>query len=615
MNIYNLSAYELPRPVEEINKDYILYGEDNDYYTYLIDHFLQSPTNNAAIRSISDLVFGNGICIEGKDKDSKEVLDLKALVSHRDLKKIILERKMLGQSAMQVIYTKKGNNRKVAKIKHFPIHTLRPEKMNAEGVIENYYYHPDWVNKKPNDVLQKIPTFGNSKELIELFIIKPYISGYSYFSPVCYSGALPYCELEREIADYLVNEVKNSFSGTKVINFNNGVPSNEQRDIISRDVKNKLTGSKGQKVIVAFNDTAENKATVEDISLNDAPSHYEYLANESRDKILVGHRVTSPMLLGIKDTGTSGLGNNADEIKTASQLFNSTVVSVYQNEIAEALEEVLEVNGFSEEIYFITSQPIEFVEEDEAKKEEGSDEDKEVKEKTEEEKENNKDTNLSANFKAEEQLEWLTYLNKKGEAINEDEWELIDARVDENEGEDEMWETMLNSAAKVELSSQSPEDNRELDSVQDTDFIKVRYAYVQGSKKNGKSGKHRPFCQAMENASRFYRKEDIVQMQSDGVNSKLGHKQQPYSIWRHKGGVNCYHKWERRIYMKKTKKDGTPWGGNAMNGVKKVSVAIAKKNSNFDPKRGKWKNDKRVAEAQIDRADRGHHPNYTGKKK
>ena len=49
-----------------------------------------------------------------------------------------------------------------------------------------------------------------------------------------------------------------------------GVPSAQERDAITRDVKSKLTGARGQKVIVAFNESSENKASVEDISLNDA---------------------------------------------------------------------------------------------------------------------------------------------------------------------------------------------------------------------------------------------------------------------------------------------------------------------------------------------------------
>ena len=398
LNLINLSAYEMPKAIEDKQKDYVAYGEDNNYYEFLIQQYLQSATNNAAIRSISDLIYGQGICIEDKEIDSKEVKDLRSVIGHRCLKKIILERKMLGQAAMQVIYSKAGNNRKVVKIKHFPIHTLRPEKMNNEGVIENYYYHPDWLNIRPSDKLTKIPTFGNSKEAIELMILKPYVSGFSYFAPVGYSGALPYCELENEISDYLLNEAKNSFSGTKVINFNNGVPSTEERNQITRDVKNKLTGARGQKVIVAFNETSENKATVEDISLNDAPSHYEYLANEAMHKILVGHRVTSPMLLGIKDGG-NGLASNSDEIMVASQLFNSTVIKTFQDEIIDSLEEIFELNGEVPEMYFVTSQPIEFTSEDQEGDEDYSEEDskKAVKEaKNGAKKENDKETNLSA---------------------------------------------------------------------------------------------------------------------------------------------------------------------------------------------------------------------------
>ena len=83
-------------------------------------------------------------------------------------------------------------------------------------------------------------------------------------------------------------------------------------------------------------------------------------------KILVGHRVTSPMLLGIKDSG-NGLASNADEIKNASQLFHSTVINNYQDELIDALTEIMELNGEVPELYFITSQPIEFTSEDQEK--------------------------------------------------------------------------------------------------------------------------------------------------------------------------------------------------------------------------------------------------------
>jgi len=163
--------------------------------------------------------------------------------------------------------------------------------------------------------------------------------------------------------------------------------------MITMDVKKKLTGSRGQKVIVAFNENAESKTTVEDISLNDAPAHYEYLANEAMHKILVGHRITSPMLLGIKESG-NGLASNADEIKNASQLFQSTVVNNYQDELLDCITEIMELNGEVPELYFITSQPIEFTSEDqEADYTDNKEKDAPV---NKEEAKKEDDTNLSA---------------------------------------------------------------------------------------------------------------------------------------------------------------------------------------------------------------------------
>jgi len=215
----------------------------------------------------------------------------------------------------------------------------------------------------------------------------------------------------------------------------------------------------------------------------------------------------------------------------------------------------------------------------------------------------------------EQQAEILIYLKNVGEDMPS-EWVCVDARIDDGETEGEDFEQMLNATLNVALSV-APADNRAKDSKQDNKFVKVRYAYVQGSRKKGKSNsgkKQRPFCAAMESANKLYRKEDIIKMKADGVNSTLGHNKNPYSLWLHKGGVNCHHKWERRIYIKREKLDGTPWGGGAMNGVKKATIAQARK-KHFNPKSGKYRNDRRVAEAQIDRADKGHHPSYKPKGK
>ena len=606
INVIELSSYSTPEATIDTRKGFVSYGEENNYFEFLIETYLHSATNNASIKSISDLIFGRGLSILEKEEDAPEVVAIKEIIKDKDLKKIILERKMLGQSAAQVIYNGSGKNRKVKEIKHFPIHTLRPEKASMTGEIEAYFYHPDWKNYKNTDKLKRIPTFGHSTDSIELFIIRQYIPNHTYFSPVDYSGALGYAELEAEISNYHLNDIHHGFSGSKIINFNNGQPDAEARRMITEDVKRKLTGARGEKVIVAFNESKDNKTTVEDLPLNDAPAHYEYLASEAASKIMVGHRVTSPMLLGIRD-GSKGLGNNAEEISTASQLFHSTVIKNYQDEVCEFLKEVLLLNGIKEELYFITTQPIEFMDDDANDKEDSADKEERTGIKgnnydTKDPKKKDK-TKLSSDkksFEAKTQVDWLKHLSNVGESDIDDSYELVDSELAIDEAEDANIEETLNKA--IQLSAMQG-------SMMDTKMFKVRYAYVHRSGKKSSSSKKssRAFCRALESSNKVYRKEDILKMK--GMNTELGHNKQPYSIWLHAGGVNCYHGWERRVYKKRLKKDGTPYSGAGLQGTKKVSVTDAKKQG-FKSK----PQSKRVSEANIDRFDKGHHPNYNKSK-
>ena len=191
-----------------------------------------------------------------------------------------------------------------------------------------------------------------------MYVCKPYIAGYTYYSPVSYS--LEYALLEEEVADFLINDVQNGFSGTKVINFNNGEVDERRQIEIKNKVTNKLTGSLGEKVIVSFNRDETKKTTVDNIPLDDAPTHYEYLSTECRDKILLSHKVTSPLLLGIRDTG-GGLGSNSDEIKNATLLFDNIVIKPLQEEILDSLEAVLTLNDINLDLYFKTIEPLEFI--------------------------------------------------------------------------------------------------------------------------------------------------------------------------------------------------------------------------------------------------------------
>lgn len=393
IHIVQLGSYSRPEIKEYYNDDFVAYGEDNDYFNYLIDRYNGSPTNNAAINGISEMIYGRGLDATDSKENEADYREMKELLKKNVVKRVCHDFKMMGQAAMQVIYTK--DRSKIAQVEHIPVETLRAEKCNSKGEIEAYYYHSNWSEAKPNDSLKRIPAFGFSNSPIEILYIKPYRAGFKYYSPVDYQGGLQYAELEEEIANYHINNIQNGLSPSMLINFNNGTPDPEQRDAIERSIINKFSGSSNAgRFILAFNDSKDLAATIEPVQLSDAHQQYQFLSDESMRKVMVSHRIVSPMLVGIKDT--SGLGNNAEELQTASVLMDNTVIRPMQVTILDEFEKILEYNGIELDIYFKTLQPLEFtdltnaISEAEIEKETGvkKDIEEEVKEKVEEQIEN-----------------------------------------------------------------------------------------------------------------------------------------------------------------------------------------------------------------------------------
>lgn len=582
MNSYilNLSAYTSPTISESKKGDFVEYGADNNYFQFLIDRYLYSTTNNAIITGCANMIYGKGISALDGNKKPDEYAKLISMIKPNCLKKVALERKLLGMAALQIGYNKK----QVAFVDHFPMHTLRAQKCNEKGEVQAWYYHPDWANRKPSDELKRIPAFGfgNGNE-VEIFIVKPYLSGFHYYTPIDYSGALPYAKLEEEISDYLINDVKNGFSGTKIINFNNGIPPEEKREEIANDVKRKVTGAKGQKTIVSFSNNKENATEVINIPLNDAPQHYEYLAKECFEKLIVGHRVTSPMLLGVRDTG-GGFSNNADEIKTATLLYDNLVIKPYQIEIIEALDEILAVNGIKLKLYFKTIQPLEFTDLENAQTAD------QVAEET--------GTQLSAHTNPT----IADLLIDKGEVLGA-EWVLIDeSEVDlELESELDAEIEALNNKKKPSLLQKlastitgRPNAKSEQDENKDGIRFITRYKY------SGAEVGEREFCKKMLSADKLYRKEDIENTNSNIVNPGQGHNGENYNLFLYKGGVNCKHKWLRQTYVSF---DNVKIDVNNPNATK-ISTNKAEKYGY------RVRNPKEVAMIPFDMPNNGHHPNY-----
>jgi len=527
LHILSLSAYTTPQIQESKRDNWVEYGSDNNYYSFLIDRYTNSTTNSAIINNIARLIYGKGLTALDANRKPNEYAQMMALFSKEDIRKIVLDRKMLGQFAIQVHYNERHD--KILKAYHMPVNLLRAEKCNKDGEIEAYYYSDDWTDTK-KFAPKRIPAFGYSKEKVEILFSKPYSVGMKYYSYVDYQGSLPYALLEEETADYLINEVQNGFSGTKVVNFNNGVPTEEQQSMITSKVMNKLTGSRGQKVIVAFNDNAESKTTVDDIPLNDAPEHYTYLSEECLRKIMLGHNVTSPLLFGV--ASSNGFSSNAEELKNSAILFDNMVIRPFQEEILESFDKILAFNGIALKLYFRTLQPLEFVDLENAQSTEQVAEETGVD-----------GTQLSA---------YTNALIDLGEDVNPD-WVLIDEKpvdydTDDLENENLAKEEKQSLLSKIVNLVSTGDARPNITSKQDKTINGVKFV-VRYKYEGEKTDNQREFCREMMKANKIYRKEDILNMEKQVVNKGWGpNGTNFYSIWLYKGGGNCHHRWNKQVY-------------------------------------------------------------------
>ena len=562
-HIIELSAYTSPTITEDKRNDWVNYGEDNNYYQFLIDRYSSSATHNAVVNNISRLIYGKGVTALDAQNKPNDYAKMITMFKGDDLRRVIQDLYLLGQGAFQVHYDK--GHKTIVKAFHIPIQLLRPEKCDENGDITGYYYSDNWSDPK-KFVPKRIDAFGFGKSDIEILMIQPYSVGLKYFSRVDYTGALEYCVLEEKISEYLINEVTNGFAPTTIINFNNGNPTDEQKEEIANKTINKLTGSTGKKVVISFNENEGTKTTIDSVPLNDAPEHYQYLSDECRGKILTGHCVTSPLIFGIATT--TGFSANADELKNSVILFDNMVIKPKQDLIVEALDRILAFNGISLNLEFVPLQPLD-ARGELAKEEVAQD-----------------NTTLSA----------IDHI----EIIDGEEYILIDAREVNYDLEDQLdselealntpKQTILSKIVNLVSTGMARPNTK---SEQDGAMFKHRYRYVGGVSDNT-----RDFCKKMVQANKIYRKEDIIAMGSQTVNEGWGPEgANTYSIWLYKGGGDCHHKWVRETYLKKSDVNSPLARKYTPGEVRKAGEIVPLTDKD---KSGKQVNDKRVYQRPVD---------------
>jgi len=546
MELLKLQEYQ-ERSYAEMpsNEGYVAYGDDNLFPQYLIDLYKSSATHNALCTSIAYMIFGDGVQADTLDARLK----IEEWGLQDEVRKACLDLKIQGGFALEVVYS--IDRTTISKVRHCPFENVRSAEVDEDEKVNYLYYSKDWNDKQCEP--QVVCAFNPEKAVehpVQILYVKPFSPGSYYYPKPDYIGSIDYIELDKEIGKYHINNIKNGLAPSFSIHFKNGIPASEERRKIRNDIERQLAGATNAgKFIVTYSDSPDRKPDFEPFPLSDADKQYQFLSTEVSDKIMVGHRVVSSAMFGVKTAGQLG---NTQELEIASDLFDRQVIKPYQRIVKDALSSIFTAAGTPTVISVEEVPPME--------------------PETPTELSQDVELNLACDF-----------LIEMGEEVEED-WELIDARrvdVETEATQDALW-----NFARV------PSGKPQAKSDQDNELVKVRYAYMP--KVTGKNGNEsRDFCKRMVSAGdRVWRKEDIDAASQRAVNPGWGpNGSNTYDLFLYHGGGSCQHFWERRTYLRKNNK--------------KISVNRARKilrEAGLEPLP---QNDARVAKPTREQTNRG----------
>lgn len=293
---------------ESRNKDYIKYGADDDYPDYLTYLFNKSAKHGAIIGGKAFYIFGEGY-------ENGEVIVNRLGDTLNDIaKKSILDIEIYGGFRWEIIW---NAARKVAEIYHVDYTTIRVGKNGG------YYFKECWdTNNRDEEIF--MPAFNPNYPIgSQMYAYNEYRPKTRYYPLPEYIGSNNFIETDIEISKYYLSAIRNGMTPSKMIQFFNGEPTEDKKREIEHRMAKKFAGAENAgKFLLVFNQVNASKSVeVNDLSATDLDKHMIELNKTCQQEIFSGHRVTSPMLFGIKTEGQ--LGGNT-ELKASYELFQST---------------------------------------------------------------------------------------------------------------------------------------------------------------------------------------------------------------------------------------------------------------------------------------------------
>jgi hypothetical protein len=355
---------QVPLPIykEVKGKDYIYYGERNDYPNYLLRIYNNSAKHNAIVTGKVDYICGNGWGVKSEDEMEKaKVFGMIDKVNRKEeslnelTNKLVTDLTIFGGYYLQIIWTKATGE--IAEMYHVDYYKVRTNADNTEFYVSDNWIKNDNVNPRPD--FDTYPAFDpNNTTGSQILYFKEYRAGVNTYSLPDYRGAISYIELDISIGEYHLNTINNGMFSSKLINLNGGKVSQEEEDRIEKQFQNKFSGSKNAgKFMLAFNDSKENEPSIIDLSGTELDKHFDLLNLTVQQEIFSGHKITSPMLFGIKTEGQLG---GRSELRDAYQLFQNTYINAKQRALEETINYLYKFNDVTAKLELKPTEPISF---------------------------------------------------------------------------------------------------------------------------------------------------------------------------------------------------------------------------------------------------------------
>lgn len=337
----NFESIKTPDIQEKRGKDWVDFGSNNLYPELLIELYNNSAMHRTACEAKSDAVYGDGIKNFGD-----EIVNSEGETMNEVFEKVVKDYILFGGYAINVIHSKDGS--KIAEYYHLPFNNVRSGKMGEEtDKVEEYFYCHDWKQHrkyKPQAYKAFSLTDNKGENASQIFYYFDYTIGQFYYPLPPYVGAVNDIDTDARISRLHANNLKNGLVPSMMLTFRNGIPTADEQNEIWRDIDKTFAGEEqAGKFFVNFSEPGR-EPTVEPIrSEND--TYYVQLEERITSRILTAHRITSPLLLGIKDA--TGFSSNADEINTAFAHFLGTVIIPDQEKLLKSFNRIVRASGLN----------------------------------------------------------------------------------------------------------------------------------------------------------------------------------------------------------------------------------------------------------------------------